>query len=216
MWPVCWGMSNCPMQQSWIPFGSTPVYFGMLTSKPPLLPTPPPQSTIPNTGSSSLGPAPLPKHTLINTFRLHTWRLGELYWHWDTGGEEWRCRWFLLLSPSVWDLQTLFEPWSFFCSGSESQSPYSIHLCPPPPLLQPPPPPLRTVQYVCVRAHPSLSLCLSTSVLLFAVLLLEWRFILPCLSSLSFPSCLSVCLWVCSVLCSSFFTSTFAHVVFSL
>lgn len=130
------------------------------------------------------------------------------------GGEEEKCRWFLVLSPSVWDFQTNFEPWSFwsfFCLFLflfnfylQSQSPYSIpHLCPaPPPSLSPTTyPPITTLTTnptpLCVlysmTGCPSVTVCLPVSLCLCSCLLfwcLSPFLSASCLVSGSYTSCL--------------------------
>lgn len=95
------------------------------------------------------------------------------------GGEEERCSWCLVLSPSVWDLQTHSEPWSFwsfllllflnydFVFYLQSKSPLFYPLLTPcsssfPFSNNPNPPPHPTPSTspfayctVCLRGHPS-------------------------------------------------------------
>lgn len=128
-------------------------------------------------------------------------------------GEEEKCRWFLVLSPSVWDFQTNFEPWSFWsffiyflftitvslfypplmpCSSS---FPFSDNLTPPsPPSLQTPP--LCVYCTVWLGAHPSLSVYPSPSVCVLVCCFAAWVcFFLPrVLSPVPILPVLSFCL----------------------
>lgn len=142
--------------------------------------------------------SPMPPQIPAPTSHPPSLRLLRLHLYWGEVGRRWSVVDFLILSPSVWDLQIHVEPWSSFCLVQNHSLLILSPLTLSPPSLslttQNSPFPL-CVQYSLSACSLSLSVCLSPSlsVSLSAVLLLKSVLfcLVSCLLSLPF---LSVCL----------------------